>query len=97
MKKRTAVFPLLLAAAFICFSFPGCSGDSDRPQAVSDTETKESEPMEFIVTYPDYNTKAFTISYDDCTVQDQKVMQLAKKYGVAVTFALNTAYWGQYG
>ncbi len=53
--------------------------------------------MEFIVTYPDYNTKAFTISYDDCTVQDQKVMKLAKKYGVAVTFALNTAYWGQYG
>ena len=37
--------------------------------------------MEFYLTYPDYNTKAFTVSYDDGTIQDKKVMSLAKKYG----------------
>lgn len=35
--------------------------------------------MEFYLTYPDYNTKAFTVSYDDGTIQDKKVMSLAKK------------------
>ena len=64
-----------------------------------DTEEKyeDRSKMNFYITYPDYNTKAFTISYDDGTIQDKKIMSLARKYGVGVTFAPNTAWWGSSG
>lgn len=73
-------------------------GNGNSGEVTADIVTKEDKSgMEFYLTYPDYNTKAFTVSYDDGTIQDKKVMSLAKKYGVAVTFAPNTQWWGTSG
>lgn len=48
------------------------------------------------VTYPNFSTKAFTISIDDGSAQDAQVMALMKKYGIRGTFNLtgntSTAY-----
>ncbi len=44
------------------------------------------------LTYPDGNTRAFTMSFDDGTHQDGRVMELCRKYGMGCTFAPNTAF-----
>lgn len=46
----------------------------------------------FMLTYPDGNTRAFTLSYDDGTFQDKKVMDLCTKYGMGCTFAINSGF-----
>ena len=46
----------------------------------------------FTLTYPDGNTRAFTMSFDDGTHQDGGVMELCRKYGMGCTFAPNTAF-----
>ena len=90
---------LMLLPTFVACS-GGNGGDetSETEAAVSETEKSEDRTqMDFYLTYPDYNTKAFTVSYDDGTIQDKKVMMLARRYGVGVTFAPNTAWWGSSG
>ena len=36
----------------------------------------------FLLTYPNFSTKAFTMSYDDGPKDDARVMDLCRKYGV---------------
>ena len=96
--KRIAA-GLLLAAAILTV-LGGCA--SGNPAVNPDSEStaikkEDRSKMEFYITYPDYNTKAFTVSYDDGTIQDKKVMSLARKYKIGVTFAPNTAWWGSSG
>lgn len=51
---------------------------------------KDGKPVvNFLLTYPDYNTRAYTMSYDDGCTYDAKVMELCKKYGnIGCTFAM---------
>ena len=98
MKTGTAALALCMAAVLTVFSGCSTAGGGEAGGTVSTADEKEDRrEMEFYLTYPDYNTKAFTVSYDDGTIQDKKVMSLAKKYGVAVTFAPNTRWWGTSG
>lgn len=98
MKTGTAALALCMAAVLTAFSGCSTAGGGEAGGTVSTADEKEDRRgMEFYLTYPDYNTKAFTVSYDDGTIQDKKVMSLAKKYGVAVTFAPNTRWWGTSG
>lgn len=98
MKTRARVIALCMVAMLT--TFIGCSNGGTTKESGTVPMTNEKEyrsRMEFYLTYPGYNTKAFTVSYDDGTIQDKKVMSLAKKYGVAVTFAPNTQWWGTSG
>lgn len=79
MKTRAAALALCMAAVLTAFT--GCStGSTDETGGTVSTadEKEDRSGMEFYLTYPDYNTKAFTVSYDDGTIQDKKVMSLAK-------------------
>lgn len=49
----------------------------------------------FQITYPNFSTKAFTMSYDDGPKDDARVMDLCREYGVQCTFALNTCNFGE--
>lgn len=47
--------------------------------------------------FPGGKTKAFTLSYDDAVIQDRRLAELFRQYGLKCTFNLNSALLGQPG
>ena len=45
--------------------------------------------MDIFIRYPGFKTKVVTFSFDDGTVQDEKVVSILNKYGMKGTFNLN--------
>ena len=50
--------------------------------------------MDFLLTYPGFKKKAFTTSYDDGVVQDIRLIEILRKYGIKGTFNLNSGLSG---
>ena len=50
----------------------------------------------FIMRFPEGKPKAMTFSYDDGVVEDIKLIELMKKYGIKATFNYNTSHFGEY-
>lgn len=46
--------------------------------------------IRFNLMYPEFKSKAFTFSYDDGVVQDLKLVEIFRKYGIKGTFNLNS-------
>ena len=46
------------------------------------------------LTYPGFKTKCLTFSYDDAVVQDRKLVQMFRNYGLKATFNLNSGSLG---
>ncbi len=44
--------------------------------------------------FPEGKTKCFTLSYDDANYADRRMIEIADRYGVRVTFHLNSALLG---
>ena len=42
--------------------------------------------MSAFMKYPGFREKAVTVSYDDGTVYDKKLIEIMKNYGIAGTF-----------
>jgi len=40
--------------------------------------------------FPDFKSKAFTLSFDDAVVQDRRIIELFKKYQLKATFNINS-------
>lgn len=47
--------------------------------------------------FPGGKTKAFTLSYDDAVVQDRRLAELFRQYGLKCSFNLNSGFLGQPG
>ena len=45
--------------------------------------------------FPGGKTRAFTLSYDDCVVQDRRLAELFRQYALKCTFNLNSALLGR--
>lgn len=56
-------------------------------------EEDKMKPVELC--YPNGKTKAFTISYDDGTLDDKKLLSLMEKYKIKGTFNLNSKMLGR--
>ena len=52
----------------------------------------KKQPIEFV--YPDGNTKALIMSYDDGPIEDSKLARLFDAYKIIGTFNLNSGYLG---
>jgi len=46
--------------------------------------------MEYFMRFPNGKSKALTLSYDDGTLSDLKLMEILKKYNIKATFNLNS-------
>lgn len=49
-----------------------------------------------LMRFPEGKFKAMTFSYDDGVVEDKKLINLFKKYGVKATFNYNSCHFGEY-
>lgn len=47
--------------------------------------------------YPNFKTKALTFSYDDGSYQDEKLVEIFRKYNLTGTFNLNSSFMGKKG
>lgn len=47
---------------------------------------KEGGEYNLYIRFKDGKTKAFTLSYDDCVVQDKRLIEIFNKYGLKSTF-----------
>lgn len=45
--------------------------------------------------YPDFRRKALTLSYDDGTVHDVRLVEILNRYGIKATFNLNSIHFTQ--
>ncbi len=45
--------------------------------------------------FPQWRTKALTMSYDDGVLQDKRLIEIFKKYGIKATFNLNSGLMGK--
>ena len=52
---------------------------------------------EVFIRYPGFKTKAVTLSYDDGTVHDQRMIEALNRYGLKCTFNLNSGTIGKPG
>lgn len=84
MKKFTAaIFALLLFFASACAESGNRQSASDKTNDGINSE-KEDESVK-----KDYK-KYFTLSFDDGTYEDEKMVALLKKYGIKASFCINT-------
>ncbi len=49
-----------------------------------------------VLRFPEGKIKAMTFSYDDGVIEDKKLINLFKKYGVKATFNYNSSHFGEY-
>lgn len=83
MKRFTAA----VLAAITALTFTGCAGSSSASHETggqSDNSEAKGESVE--KTYKKY----FTLSFDDGTTEDEKMVELLKKYGIKASFCINT-------
>lgn len=45
---------------------------------------------ELFLCYPEFKTKAITLSFDDGRVEDRKMVETLNRYGIKCTFNLNS-------
>ena len=53
--------------------------------------------MNLYFRFPDFKTKALTLSYDDGTVHDRRMVGILNRYGIKCTFNLNSGILGAGG
>ena len=53
--------------------------------------------LELFMRYPGFLTKAVTLSYDDGTIHDRKMVEVLNRYGLKCTFNLNSGFIGRAG
>ena len=51
--------------------------------------------VEYFMRFPDFKTRAVTLSYDDGTVFDREMIDILNKYGIKGTFNLNSNLLGR--
>lgn len=51
--------------------------------------------MYLFLRFPNFKKKALTLSYDDGTIYDEKLVSIMKKHGIKGTFNLNSGRFGQ--
>ncbi len=51
--------------------------------------------MEMYFRFPNFKTKAVTLSYDDGTIYDRQLIEVLDKYGIKCTFNLNSGLFGK--
>lgn len=49
-----------------------------------------------VLRFPEGKFKAMTFSYDDGVIEDKKLINLFKKYGIKATFNYNSSHFGEY-
>ena len=47
------------------------------------------------IIFPNGKSKAFTMSYDDGTIHDRRLVEIMNRYGIRGTFNLNAGFLGQ--
>lgn len=50
--------------------------------------------MYHFLRFPDFKKKALTLSYDDCTEHDKRLVEIMDKFGVKGTFNINSGNFG---
>ena len=96
--KKTLLFTLTVTAAF---SFAAC-GDENVNKGKDDEVSTEAPTAEPIVAGSDTDIvrdgtpkKYFTLSFDDGTTQDLRIIEILKKYDIdCATFNINTGLYG---
>ena len=53
--------------------------------------------MNIFMRFPEGKTKAVTLNYDDGVVQDKRLIEILKPYGIKATFNINSGLFGQAG
>lgn len=64
--------------------------------AVAMAQYQEGDIDECKITYPNFSTKAFSVSVDDGSDQDATIIPIMKKYGIKATFNLTGSQWTDY-
>ena len=52
---------------------------------------------EMILRFPDFKTRAVTLSFDDGAIDDRKMVEILNSYGIKCTFNLNSERLGEKG
>ena len=47
------------------------------------------------IIFPNGKSKAFTMSYDDGTIHDRRLVEIMNRYGIRGTFNLNAGFWAR--
>lgn len=83
MKK----FAAAVLAAITALTFTGCAGSSSASHETGgQSDNSETKGESVTKTYKKY----FTLSFDDGTTEDEKMIVLLKKYGIKASFCINT-------
>lgn len=80
-------FAATVLAVITALTFAGCAGSSSASHETGGQSDNSGTKGESVTkTYKKY----FTLSFDDGTTEDEKMIELLKKYGIKASFCINT-------